>query len=287
MRGWQRAGRDNAADDFSPVAWVGRYPLYVATLLVGVHVVAMLAGAVALAAGAGGWLVPLAFDSAAFVRGALWQAATYPFVHVPLAGYYYLWFAVEMAMLLAFGREVERYLGRRAFGALYALLVVAPVPLFVLFGVGGRFSFSDSGQIHFAVFVAFAALYPNAELVFGIRAKLLAVVLIAAASLQSLVVQNWAALAISWGSALFAWGYVARLKGWQWLRLPQVRIGGRGRRDAAANGPVAADGEPSAESSVASIDPLLDKISRNGLKSLSPAERAQLERARNALLKKR
>jgi hypothetical protein len=39
-------------------------------------------------------------------------------------------------------------------------------------------------------------------------------------------------------------------------------------------------------SALASIDPLLEKISRNGLGSLTPEERAQLELAREALLKK-
>jgi hypothetical protein len=37
---------------------------------------------------------------------------------------------------------------------------------------------------------------------------------------------------------------------------------------------------------LASIDPLLEKISRNGIGSLSSEERAQLEMAREILLKK-
>ena len=44
--------------------------------------------------------------------GRFWQLVTYAFVHPPSG---LLWFAIEMYMLFAFGREVERFIGRRAF----------------------------------------------------------------------------------------------------------------------------------------------------------------------------
>ena len=94
------------SDDYQPLAWVGRYPIHVTTLLVSVHVVCMIIGSLLIAVGAGSFLGVLAFDSAQVLSaGRLWQVATYAFVHSPSG---LIWFAIEMYMLFVFGREVER-----------------------------------------------------------------------------------------------------------------------------------------------------------------------------------
>ena len=85
-----------------------------------------------IAFGGGAILTLLQFDSAQVWRGAFWQLGTYAFVHPPSG---LIWFAIEMYMLFAFGREVERFIGRRAFIGLYLLLLFAAVRFPALWGL--------------------------------------------------------------------------------------------------------------------------------------------------------
>ena len=121
------------SDDYRPVAWMGRYPVDVTTMLVGVHVAAAILAAILVAFSAGSILAYLQFDSAAvWYGGQVWRLLTYAFVHWPSG---LLWFAVEMYMLFVFGREVERFIGRRAYMALYLILLVAPAVLLTVWGL--------------------------------------------------------------------------------------------------------------------------------------------------------
>ena len=52
------------SDDYEPVAWMGRYPVHVTTLLVITHVICMIIGCLLIAVGAGSFLGVLTFDSA-------------------------------------------------------------------------------------------------------------------------------------------------------------------------------------------------------------------------------
>ena len=80
-----------------------------------------------------------------------------------------LWFAIEMYLLFVFGREVERFLGRRAYIALYVFLCAhsgdAPDDL----GPVGTFRIAGSTALHFGIFVAFATIYPRVELLLRIQ----------------------------------------------------------------------------------------------------------------------
>src|SRR4029078_12517448 len=100
------------SDDCRPVAWMGRYPVDVTTMLVGVHVAAAILAAILVAIGAGSILVYLQFDSAAVLSAPVGGLFPYAFVHAPSG---LLWFAIEMYMLFVFGREVERFIGRSAY----------------------------------------------------------------------------------------------------------------------------------------------------------------------------
>src|SRR5439155_1435856 len=72
------------SDDYRPVAWMGRYPVDVTTMLVGVHVAAAILTAILVAFGAGSILAWLQFDSAAVLyTGQVWRLFTYAFVHAP------------------------------------------------------------------------------------------------------------------------------------------------------------------------------------------------------------
>ena len=109
-----------------------------------------------------------------------------------------LWFAVEMYMLFAFGREVERFIGRRAFICLYLLLLFAADRFSFLWGFRERAGIAGSAALHFGIFIAFATIYPNVELLLRIQAKWAALVLAGAYSLQLLAYHVWAEMAVLW-----------------------------------------------------------------------------------------
>jgi membrane associated rhomboid family serine protease len=271
--------------DYEPVCWLGRQPLYASTLLVCAHLFTMLGCAVALAAGKAGWLAPLVFDSGEALPGfKFWQCFSYAFLHVPDGGQYYIWFALEMFLLFAFGREVERYLGRSAFLKMYALLVLLPVLALTALGPLLPARHAGSGPLHLAVFVAFAALYPNVEMLFSIPAKWLASVLVGAAAMQAAVFHDWGSLLVLCVSAATALVFVGRQRSVEWLspaRIIRKKSGPRRRLP-----PRTVPPPEELDDSLDSLDPLLDKIAAHGIASLTPQERAQLENARQALLRK-
>jgi membrane associated rhomboid family serine protease len=270
------------SDDYQPVTWVGRHPVHVTTLLVAVHVFAAI---VACFLGGAGILGHLVFDSAlVWQRGEFWQLATYAFVHSPSA---LLWFAVEMYMLFVFGREVERFIGRRAFIVLYLFLLLAPTVLLSLWGLSDRTGIAGSPALHFGIFIAFATIYPNVELLLRIQAKWVALALAAISTLQLLAYRDWSAMAVLWVSIAAAFFFI-RLRGvgpelvwWgtlksRWQPKPKFQVVQRSTPRRVV--------EP--ENVHDSIDPVLDKISKQGINSLTASERRALDRARARLLKK-
>ncbi len=266
------------SDDYQPVTWVGRYPIDVTTLLVGIHSIAAV-----IACFIPRLLNPMMFDSAAVLHGAVWQIGTYAFVHPPSG---LLWFAIEMYMLFMFGREVERFIGRRAFIVLYLMLLLAPPLLLTVWGLSERTAIAGSSGLHFGIFVAFATIYPRVEMFLRIMAKWVALVLGAILTLQLFAARAWPELTALWLSVGSAFLFIrmrgigpemewwTALKG-KWQSKPKFQVVERSapRRRV----------EP--ENVHESIDPLLEKISKSGMSSLTASERRALDRARNQLLK--
>src|SRR2546427_5044083 len=193
------------SDDYRPVAWMGRYPVDVTTMLVGLHVAAAILTAILVAIGGGSILAYLQFDSAAVWSGQVWRLFTYAFVHAPSG---LLWFAIEMYMLFVFGREVERFIGRRAYTALYLILLVTPAALLTIWGLWQRSALAGSPALHFGIFVAFATIYPRAELFLRIMAKWVALILAAIYTLQLLAYHAWTELTVVWTSIAAAFLFV-------------------------------------------------------------------------------
>lgn len=273
------------SDDYQPIAWMGRFPIHAPTLLMIVHVVCMILSCLLLAIVQGAALGLFAFDSSQVLyAGRFWQIATYAFVHQPSN---LIWFAIEMYMLVAFGREVERFLGRRSFLALYALLLFVPSLLLTILGAWLRTGLAGSATIHFAIFIAFAAIYPNAEIFFRIMAKWIALIFIAAYTLQLLAYHGWVEMALLWISAGLAFGFIEfRGAGPQldWLAGWTARW--RSRRALRVVPPPSTRRVVEPEDIYDSIDPVLDKISKSGIGSLTASERRALDRARARLLNK-
>nr|MBA2431306.1 rhomboid family intramembrane serine protease [Chthoniobacterales bacterium] len=226
----------------------------------------------------------LMFESPAVLSGAVWQLVTYAFVHPPSR---LIWFAIEMYMLFIFGREVERFIGRRAFVTLYLMLLLGPAVLLTLWGLAEPTAMAGSSAMHFGVFVAFATIFPRVELFLRIMVKWIALALGAILTLQLFAAHAWFQLAVLWlsigGAYLFIRmrGIGGELEWWsnlkeRWQPKPKFQVVPRSSPRRVV--------EP--EDVYESIDPLLEKISKSGINSLTASERRTLDRARNQLLKK-
>ncbi len=263
----------------SPVTWVGSFPVYLATLIAGLHALAVIFVSLTLAISGtgfdGGLLGTLVFSwKTAVLRGEIWQFVTYVFVAPPS-----LWIVVELFMLVVFGVEVEKFLGRRAFLGLYAALVLAgPVLLCALGGLAGvSWPLHGGNLAHFCVFLAFVMIHPRVPIFFGLQAVWVAVALVGIFTLQGLAGRDFMSVLLLWWTALVALGYLAGMR--MSLPWPRWRSGRRVRRQVRPS--------KSRDSDVhEAIDPILEKIARQGLSSLTRQERARLQGARAALLQK-
>ena len=273
------------SDDYRPVAWMGRYPVDVTTMLVGVHVVcAVLACIFTAIPGLSGTLNYLIFDSARIWNELqLWRLGTYAFVHSPST---LLWFAIEMYLLFVFGREVERFIGRRAYIVLYLILLITPAVLLTIWGLWQRSVLAGSPALHFGIFVAFAAIYPRAELFLRIMAKWVALILAAIYTLQLLAYHAWSDLVVLWTSVGAAFLFI-ELNGagpeLAWWSAVKTRFAPKPKYRVVPKMRPTRPAEP--DDVYTSIDPILDKISKLGIGSLTAGERRQLARERERLLK--
>jgi len=263
-----------------PLTWVGRVPVYLSTAIAFAHAVMMVFTALALASGAEWFFQILSFSpQSAIGKVHLWQFGTYAFVNRPE-----IFTLIQLVLLAFFGRDVEKFIGRRAFAWLYAVLVLAvPVLLSVLSFLGVERSYSGSDAVHFAIFVAFAMTYPGAEIFFGIQARWIAIALLGIYTLQMLASQKWISLSILWWECGVSAAWMMR-EGVRSFSLPSVSTIPVKRPERRSK---PARREPEKEVELYdSIDPILEKIARQGIGSLTRGEREKLERVRAALLEK-
>ncbi len=274
----------NGYDSYSehqPMTYMRGYPVYTAYLIVFIYSITMVVTALLKFAGMSAWLSLLVFDSTRVLNGEVWRVLTYGLVNTPS-----LWFVIDMYMLAMFGRELERFFGRKVFLQLWICLYLLTPLLFTAIGL--RHPLVLAGETgSFAMFVAFATLYPNAMMMFNILAKWAAVVLVALYSLIALSDQDTIGLISLLATTGFAFAFVRRAQGhWQLPSLPAMR--------SKPNLRVVPDPKPIARATSKSADPvaaaemdeLLDKIAHSGLSSLTAKERAKLDTARENLLKK-
>jgi hypothetical protein len=203
-----------------------------------------------------------------------------------------LWFVIDMYLLYSFGREVERFIGRSAFAMLYVMLVILGPCLLTAAGPWYGSVLRGSWTADFAVFIAFATIYPEAEIFFTFKAKWIAAVLLGINTLAYLKYQMVTELLLLWATSLSAFLFIKYLRGHirfsvrNYFRLRRSRHVLRPMPDARPLPPRKKSLPAQSEDVIESIDPLLDKIARHGIASLTQREREQLEHAREALLKK-
>lgn len=267
-------------ENHDPITWVGRVPVYATTVIVALYATCMVMVAVLLASGSDDFLSHLTFATEPVLRGfEVWRCFTFAFVNAPDP-----WFILSLVMVYIFGRDVEQHLGRKGFIRLYlALLLLGPSLLIVASLATGQNLHLLQSPANFAVFLAFAALYPEAQLIFQIPAKVFAWVFLAISVLQFLAGRQWPEMFVLLATAFLAW-YAIRHRAALNLDF-MARLRPASHRMAQPRLRIVKDPEAEPVDPHRIIDPLLEKISRDGLASLTRRERDQLQRAREALLR--
>jgi membrane associated rhomboid family serine protease len=246
-------------------------------ILIVVNIVVYFFEAVAVRSGDMGFVDALSLRPRDVVeRFHLWQLVTSVFLHHPLS---VMHIAFNMLFLYWFGREIEILYGARRFLALYFGSGVLGSLCYVAGGyLEGRPdvpALGASGAVMGVVVVAaFHFPWRPIYLFFFIRMPLfLAVLLFVLSDLYHAVsgVQTGVATLAHLGGALCGFLFYKLRPPEQWFE-PGRWLGGEARPSAPREDPALAR----------DVDAILAKISREGMGSLTPAERATLERASEA-----
>jgi hypothetical protein len=249
-----------SSEDRQPLFWWREHPIHTALAIVLFYCATMLVTTACMFLRVDHVLFEwLSFDSAAVWRGQVWRFATYGLVNPPS-----LWFVIDMFMLAWFGRDLERFFGRGVFVKFYVCLYLLTPLVFTVLGLWRpMYLVGQTGA--FAMFIAFATLYPNVAMFFNLLAKWVVAILVAIYTLMHLASRDVASLVSLWSTVAFAFCFVRYEQGG--LTLPRFT------RAAKAAAPERVVAPPKA----AELDQLLDKIARSGLHSLTPGERVRLE----------
>ena len=263
-------------NDYGPITWVRRTPVYLTTIITAAFVLGMFI--TVFLATAGFDISVFAFKPFSFWHGQVWRILTYPLIAKPQ--FFYIF---SIFFFYWFGVDVERYLGRRRYAQLFTLLLVTPALILTLWWKAGGIPGGIGGSVNLSIgfFVAFATLYPNLEYWNWITMKWLAFAGIVLDAMNYLPDHDWVGLSLLLSTCAAAFGYIrllqhggaAELQAFVkklFKRKPKLRVVPK----------------PAGDDVHESIDPLLDKISKLGLSSLTSREREQLQRARENLLKK-
>lgn len=273
--------------DHQPITWIKRLPVYLTTILVALFATGMIVTTILESAGIPTY--PLIFSVGGFWRrGFFWSPITSVLVDHPK-----FFFLFCMLFFYTSAVEVEKYLGRARFLKLLTIfLIIPPIVLTLLWKTLGPRAVTDyftSYHMTVGMFIAFATLYPNVEWFGWVPMKWVAFVGLALVALGCLPDRDWANLSLHAAMTGSAFGYIRFLKAGGSVPLPDLRHLFRRKPKLRVLPPppprtrsrVADD-----DDAVESIDPLLEKIAKTGMSSLTAKERAKLEKARQALMKK-
>jgi len=266
--------------------WNG-IPIYLTTILTALFVVGMIGTAI-LTAGKSTLLDAFIFDMPLYPAWSFWRLFTYPFVNpvdffTPFTIFFFYWFCMG----------IETHLGRMVTTRLLLMLTLVPVVFGAIcwWGLGWRTGAAGSMLLTSSLLVAFATLYPNTEAMGWIPFKWMAFACIFCGSLMLLAHQQWLQIFELWGSCLVAFLYIRHAKELEYddhvstiskikdlfRRKPKFRV---------VPAPSNASFRETMDEPDSELDTLLDKISKSGIDSLTPKEKASLQKAREALIRK-
>lgn len=264
--------------DFSmqrPLWVMGKTPMDLTRTLVVIHIVTAIVVAITIGTAGGDQLNAFICSADSLRSLQIWTLLTYPFVHmvsIPLA--------IDLVVLWWFGSEVESFLGRKIFARLYAGLAVIPaLAVLVLAPFLGDLALVGANEIHFAIFVGFALIYPRARLIFGIEAKWFAIVLVAISMISDMSYHQWMDFWYGWVllglvfGVLLSRGASGCLTIVGWFGATNQRLTGRFQQASTVRK------RKKDENTERQIDEILDKVSEQGINSLTERERQVLDAA--------
>jgi len=229
----------------------------------------------------------LALSGDGIRHGFIWQPITYMFLH---GGIWHI--LINLFILWFFGREVEYFIGPRSFTRLYFGAGLAGAALWLAFNFHSPASVIGASAAVLGCVIAFATLFPNRDitlLVFFVlpvtmKAKYLALIAIALDVFPLLERTDTGVAHIAHiGGAALGYLYIKQLGYGQtprwllWLQDISARLKPRRR-------PPPRDLSPE-EYMREQVDPILDKIAREGMHSLTRHERKILESAKDLMQK--
>ena len=267
-------------EDQQPLFTLRGYPVFATYFIVLVYAATMIVATVAGPAAIGAAASMLGFASEQVHRGQVWRVLSYGLVNPPSIS-----FVIDMIVIVWFGRELEKFFGRKAFLQFYGLLyLVTPVAFTALGLIRPMSLVGETGG--FALFIAFATLYPGALMFLRFPAAAVAALLVAIYSLLALYYRDLVGLLALWINVGFAFAFVRYAQGR--IELPSFAMPGFGRRPKlrVLPSPQSRTRDVADVDSLTEMDAILDKIARSGMASLTAKERARLEKGREALLKK-
>jgi membrane associated rhomboid family serine protease len=274
------------SEDYRPLFWISGRPIYANTLLVIAHVVSFVVCAICVSfLSLDAVYNALVLNPVLVWHGQVWRLVSYVafdpgFFSRPAS----LWFLWSMVILYFCGREVEQFVGRRSYLALYGGLVLIPAVLLCLLGpLVGLGPHLNCAEVIFGVFIAFATIYPGAmpSMWITIPVWVLAWIFLGLSTLMDFVFHDYTSMFLLWTASAVGYlgmRFVGAGRGMNWLTdwWETRRAEKLARRHQFK---VLSDRKTNE-----SIDAILDKISKHGVNSLTSSERAALERARAKLL---
>ncbi len=219
-------------------------------------------------------------------HGYIWQFITFQFLHI---GRWH--FVGNMLALFFLGRAVEGLIGRKRFFLLYITSGMIGGVFQTLLGLifpnifGIPVVGSSAGV--FGLLAALAVLEPTAEMlmffIIPVKTKHLVWVAVVVALFYIIVpAEPGVAHAAHLGGMAMGWFFVRKIMQGDWthlsgaLRPAKNKLSRRPKLEPLEENPVA-------DFVVSEVDPILDKISANGIQSLTARERAVLEAARKKM----
>jgi membrane associated rhomboid family serine protease len=224
-------------------------------------------------------------------RGFVWQPFTYMFLHDTGNLFHIL---INLFVLWMFGREVEYFIGPKYFTRLYLLGGLAGAAFWLAFNWSSPVPVLGASAAVLACVIAYATLFPDKEitlLVFFVlpvtlKAKYMAMVAVALDLVPLLTGTNTSVAHLAHlGGAAFGYLYIKQL-GYgttpRWLMA--LQRAGRSLR-LRRPGDARARYDTPEDFIRKEVDPILDKIAREGIQSLTRRERKILESARDLMQK--
>ena len=232
-------------------------------------------------------------------RGYVFQLISYQFLHGDL------WHLLGNLLVIYFiGKEMERVLGRKSFLVLYFSAGIVGGLLHIAlawFGVLPNIPVVGASAAAFGLVAAFAVMFPNQPITLllffvlpvSFRARTLLWIALALAVFGTVAMQeSRVAHGAHLGGLCAGVGYVYFFVRGRWrFQKPAFSRQSPQRRRARRSGgkpwervrPVAEKGRSGADFISREVDPILDKISEQGIHSLTEKERRLLESARSKM----